>query len=553
MATHTSLADLFGDIADSIRAKTGENRQLVADNFPAEIDAISGGIEDVATAAEMDAKLTAANAGKMYHYTGTTTSAYVNGRYYKVESSTGMTIEQVGNYGFVEDADHTYEGHGQCYKSTNQDQDSSYSIVKVTIQNCTSFTVCINSYAESNYDYTMASIIDAASYPTVYTASTAQINTRGYQYNPSTSSYVASQWKSYTYSNLVFGTHFVYVVFRKDNSTRSGDDTSRFFIDDIQGLSFKEYLNPNGDITITQNGTVDVASAKNAVVNVVPTGGTISITENGLYDVTNYSSASVNVSGGGAGGYKIYLYSGGIDDGAKIKINETTEYDLAGAFPDAGSFGDYTVQNSIQMGGIQTIRMWAFDHGHEFPSTTGSWVRWRVHGSSTWNNYTCSRMEAASELLTLTADIDLEIWQAACLNKGTLITMADGSLKPVEEIEVGDLVMNYDGTADKVRHSQKGYKQYLEFRDIWRFEDGYEIITTGRHEFYNFERQKVTYLDEWSIGEHAITQDGKKVALIEHIHEDIPCMHFSLWTENENYFAGGLLAGNRFTGEIHIK
>ena len=41
--THATLTSLFEDIADSIRNKTGENRVLIADNFPAEIDAIQTG------------------------------------------------------------------------------------------------------------------------------------------------------------------------------------------------------------------------------------------------------------------------------------------------------------------------------------------------------------------------------------------------------------------------------------------------------------------------------------------------------------------------------
>ena len=41
--THDSLTSLFTDIADSIRAKTGENRVLIADDFPDEIDAIPSG------------------------------------------------------------------------------------------------------------------------------------------------------------------------------------------------------------------------------------------------------------------------------------------------------------------------------------------------------------------------------------------------------------------------------------------------------------------------------------------------------------------------------
>ena len=40
MPNHTSLASLFGDIADAIRAKTGGSAQIVADDFPNEIAAI---------------------------------------------------------------------------------------------------------------------------------------------------------------------------------------------------------------------------------------------------------------------------------------------------------------------------------------------------------------------------------------------------------------------------------------------------------------------------------------------------------------------------------
>lgn len=43
MTTHNSLAALFDDIADAIRAKTGSSAQIVADDFPDEIAAISGG------------------------------------------------------------------------------------------------------------------------------------------------------------------------------------------------------------------------------------------------------------------------------------------------------------------------------------------------------------------------------------------------------------------------------------------------------------------------------------------------------------------------------
>ena len=43
MPNHTSLASLFSDIADAIRAKTGDSAQIVADDFPTAIAAIPTG------------------------------------------------------------------------------------------------------------------------------------------------------------------------------------------------------------------------------------------------------------------------------------------------------------------------------------------------------------------------------------------------------------------------------------------------------------------------------------------------------------------------------
>lgn len=40
MATYNNLPDLFGAIADSIRSKTGDSADIVADDFPAEISGI---------------------------------------------------------------------------------------------------------------------------------------------------------------------------------------------------------------------------------------------------------------------------------------------------------------------------------------------------------------------------------------------------------------------------------------------------------------------------------------------------------------------------------
>jgi hypothetical protein len=85
-------------------------------------------------------------------------------------------------------------------------------------------------------------------------------------------------------------------------------------------------------------------------------------------------------------------------------------------------------------------------------------------------------------------------------------------------------------------------------RDVWRFDDGTEIVTVGRHRFWNHELGEPMYLEAWHIGEHAVRSDGKLTALVSHEHIEEPSDHATLFTKRWNaYYAGGLLAGNRST------
>ncbi|MBX7145977.1 MAG: hypothetical protein K1X44_01570 [Alphaproteobacteria bacterium] len=72
-----------------------------------------------------------------------------------------------------------------------------------------------------------------------------------------------------------------------------------------------------------------------------------------------------------------------------------------------------------------------------------------------------------------------------CFVAGTMISMADGTKKPIEKVKVGDSVMSFQGTKDKpvgkkvtftsIRHNQPLYQITLA--------DGRVIIATGDHPF----------------------------------------------------------------------
>ena len=129
--------------------------------------------------------------------------------------------------------------------------------------------------------------------------------------------------------------------------------------------------------------------------------------------------------------------------------------------------------------------------------------------------------------------------------------MADGTQKRLDEIEIGDSVLSLDWEtkdliARKVIFTDKDEnKSFTEF-DRWIFADGTEIKTVHRHEFYNVEKGRMAYMDEWKIGDHAYRIDGSKVALVGHENVKETVKHYKITLEGDtNYFVHGLLNGDR--------
>ncbi len=71
-----------------------------------------------------------------------------------------------------------------------------------------------------------------------------------------------------------------------------------------------------------------------------------------------------------------------------------------------------------------------------------------------------------------------------CLVEGTLVQMADGSVKPIEAIVVGEQVIAPDGTATRVSAVwDKGQQPVNRYR-IGRYQDVVDVVTTENHKFW---------------------------------------------------------------------
>ena len=145
-----------------------------------------------------------------------------------------------------------------------------------------------------------------------------------------------------------------------------------------------------------------------------------------------------------------------------------------------------------------------------------------------------------------------------CLKWGTKVSMADGSTKNVEELALGDLVRSIDPetgemAADEVTYVDGKAEHSWCIWDEWRFADGTVLETVNRHRFYNAERKAMVYLDEWRIGDHAVREDGTLTELVAHASHKEEARHATLFTSKwNNYFAGGLLSGNRHSSPLDI-
>ena len=137
--------------------------------------------------------------------------------------------------------------------------------------------------------------------------------------------------------------------------------------------------------------------------------------------------------------------------------------------------------------------------------------------------------------------------------------MSDGTTKRIDQIFQGDKILSINPETDQLEEDEVTYsdawenKTHTEY-DIWIFNDGTQIKTVHQHRFYNIEQQKMVYMQEWKMGEHAYNSRGEIVALTSHQVVKEKVNHYTIFTKKwNNYFANGLLSGNRQTPDIHLR
>lgn len=137
-------------------------------------------------------------------------------------------------------------------------------------------------------------------------------------------------------------------------------------------------------------------------------------------------------------------------------------------------------------------------------------------------------------------------YETVCLSGDTLITMADGSKKRLDQMTPGDEVLGQEGTTTveslKIMPANSFYY-------IYHFEDGIDIKETSPHRFYNIEQDFSQKLSRWEIGEHALHEDGRHIALLSKERIVGEELKYGLYTKSGTYYANGLLSGPMFVNQ----
>lgn len=141
---------------------------------------------------------------------------------------------------------------------------------------------------------------------------------------------------------------------------------------------------------------------------------------------------------------------------------------------------------------------------------------------------------------------------ASCFVEGTLITLADGTTKPIEKLTYEDELLTWDfdnGCQSTAKIAQLQRNQRTRHYNKLVLEDGTELYTVYNHSWFNITKNRFTRtMEATDIDDEIMTLNGpqklvSKEALVDNNH----VWYYNLITENNICcYANGILTGNHF-------
>lgn len=357
-------------------------------------------------------------------------------------------------------------------------------------------------------------------------------------------------------------------------------------------------ITPTGTLDITSNGTKDVTNYASVNVNVpLPTlnAPTISLSDSTLtitnpatngsfvsgYDIykngtllTSITLATVDLSTliTEGGKYTITVKAKGtnfnesvasnsvtytVSSGFEVQVSVRSDTDSSLNFYDGQdtsgtSLGSVSPGSSatfsVSSGYLYVSLVFSADSYYDPGTTTGG-----VSFQNRDNNHFLYKVTGNGTISNMCA--------APCFVEGTLITLADGTQKKVEDINYGDEVLCYDFNEGKQTTAPIEFvmkKMQSNFYYKVSLSDGTELKLVGSngksHRLYNVTKQSFMYPQDFEKDDLTLKENGDlvKVVSCEKIFETVNFYNISS-KDHINVYAENVLTSNRLNNRFEIK
>ena len=138
-----------------------------------------------------------------------------------------------------------------------------------------------------------------------------------------------------------------------------------------------------------------------------------------------------------------------------------------------------------------------------------------------------------------------------CLVAGTLMSLANGTQKKIEDVTYDDVlsVWNFDlGELSEARPLWVKRKQTSSAYTLLKFSDGTELRTVGHH-IFNKQAGEFTKIitDDTPVGTVTVNEQGQEITIVSKELVNDVVDYYNIWTQYHlNAYANGVLTGNRY-------
>ena len=480
--------------------------------------------------------------------------------YYAIEETNGLaildskaSIKRLSNRLAVSNLTYV-ESNNSSYTFTNIKTDANYNVYAYAVDNKKVKTNTYNYKYTSNYNLPVISKVETSktfnSITATVTATKGTNNISKYYYSiDNGSTFTESTSNSYTFSNLSNHTNYKVVTKVSDSTGKYSNNfiksilidfnTFSFYLDDVEyqaeeEMTWEEWLDSKYS---------DGWGYKDKLLTFLES-DYIANKNNAYYPVACPKSINDNL----------------------LLINQIKgiKYDALALYTDsaAASLNYAVYKGCAYLGSASGCDCYS---SHPFIIKRTNKIKQQLKDVDT-GYFKYINSESAWKPYTEDNKYYINNWGMMCLTPDTLIDVEEidekgkkrRRRKKLKDIKVGDKVIcinpfTLELDTDTVVECDGEMNKKHTCYDNWYFSDGTIITTIHRHRFYNVENKKFMYMEEWNIGDHGLNIDNEKIELIKHEHIEEEINHCTLFTEKyNNYFANGLLSGNRKSKNINL-